>query len=506
MIRRYRKLTHIAVFVFLVFVPLMSYAAVLYQVFGKGGYHIAELSGTFFENKLYQAYAALLSGFSEPVILTDSIKGSFWSFTIFGYKVSDPLAFLGHLLASGTLFMPLLASILLPVILALILGRVFCGWLCPMNAILELVDDLRGWFQKYFYFSLFSISFKGRNKYIVLAAGLLLAPLTGISIFPLLLPYVAIGREFFSLVFYGATTTIGLLLITAIILFDFMISRRGWCRYFCPGGAMLSILSFRPLLKVERNSGSACNDGCNQCGERCPMALSPGSNITGPECMKCGECISTCPRGILRFRFTSRPAAALPLVLFFILLSTLLSYGSSAHAHHIRGFPHYGYAENYPQIPTAQYGGATGDWDATMVAFFFDGAEELRMSSDTPNDVQFFIHILNMKTNQSYMGRMNFAVKEDGDTLVGQLEGITPLEESAYRVRQTFPRVSGNYTISLRIFPEDASGPVVINVPFEFLRKGPNYRLISVGAGIILCLIGMALYHKKKAISQQTSG
>lgn len=55
----------------------------------------------------------------------------------------------GPILSSRSFYRPLLASLLIPVLLTVLLGRVFCGWFCPMNTLLEAVDKARrgccGW-------------------------------------------------------------------------------------------------------------------------------------------------------------------------------------------------------------------------------------------------------------------------------------------------------------------------------------------------------------------------
>jgi ferredoxin-type protein NapH len=91
------------------------------------------------------------------------------------------------------------------------------------------------------------------------------------------------------------------------VLFDLMVTRRGFCRYICPGGALYSLLGrFRPL-RVERDVGQ-CND-CVKCNIVCPFALDPMHDDFGQECSNCAACIAVCPTDALEFsvRMADRP-------------------------------------------------------------------------------------------------------------------------------------------------------------------------------------------------------
>ena len=70
--------------------------------------------------------------------------GSLSSSSIFGINLLDPFAFLQYVVASKSLALNALLAVL-PVLVfyGLIRGRAFCGWTCPVNLLLEIIDWIR---------------------------------------------------------------------------------------------------------------------------------------------------------------------------------------------------------------------------------------------------------------------------------------------------------------------------------------------------------------------------
>ena len=70
--------------------------------------------------------------------------GTLSSSELFGIELLDPFAALQAIAAAKTFSLDWLIALLPPLIVyALIRGRVFCGWVCPVNLLLEVVDWLR---------------------------------------------------------------------------------------------------------------------------------------------------------------------------------------------------------------------------------------------------------------------------------------------------------------------------------------------------------------------------
>jgi len=85
----------------------------------------------------------VISQLEDPEAFVNENKGTLWSMRLFGVDLTDPLAAAEMLAASRTIHWPLMASIIIPVVLTLLMGRVFCSWICPGYVLLELAGKIR---------------------------------------------------------------------------------------------------------------------------------------------------------------------------------------------------------------------------------------------------------------------------------------------------------------------------------------------------------------------------
>ena len=248
---------------------------------------------------------------------------------------ADPLVLFSYLLAAKA-WNWLLLPALLTVAATLLLGRFFCGWICPLGTILDLVTSrirktspIR--------------ALKGNTKY------WLLLPLLSASLFNLnlsgLLDPIAILLRALTFMFYpvlglaaregwvGLYRTFGerrdalapayhlirdnllpfretiypLAFLSAALLLGIIalerFERRNWCRNLCPFGTLLGWLGrFSPFV---RTPATLCGD-CGQCRELCPTGFD-GDVLRKEECTLCMECEQGCPHGRISFRPTLKP-------------------------------------------------------------------------------------------------------------------------------------------------------------------------------------------------------
>lgn len=202
-------------------------------------------------------------------------------------------------LASGELLkrveMSSLVLLLAVAILSIFLGRAFCGFICPLGTLQRLMASL-GHKMKIRQVKLNKNLDKTLrfSKYVVLAGILLLTYRAGSLVIRPYDPWAAYmhlstGAEVFSESLVGVV-------ILIILLLSSLFVERAWCRYFCPLGAALSLISPLSLFKVRRNSSSCSN--CNLCSRNCPMGIqaNEGQGPSSRECIKCGQCVETCPK------------------------------------------------------------------------------------------------------------------------------------------------------------------------------------------------------------------
>lgn len=258
----------------------------------------------------------------------------------------DPLVFLSTWLASRSAAdLSLLA--LVTILVTVLLGRVFCGWFCPMGALLNAVGSLR---HRYRRVTVRSDGFSRwqRAKYLVLAALLVLAAF-GAQWSGILDPFSLLYRSLALTVVPGADIAVSglanavylgdpslgswhmrdltepvyrwwqdhvtgvelrvflgagviLLVFFAVLVLNF-VRNRFWCRYVCPLGALLGLVSRRPLLRLVGDP-TACND-CRACTLSCPAAAQPeqADRWLATECFGCWNCVGACKNQGLDFRF-----------------------------------------------------------------------------------------------------------------------------------------------------------------------------------------------------------
>ena len=237
----------------------------------------------------------VISKMDKPEILLDNFKGNIWSMRLFGFDISDPLAFAETLFSTKAIYFPLLLSILLPLVITLIKGRVFCSWICPGY----LLFEINGWVSRLFGMKTDSHIKLYKNKYILLIVGLIFAFITSIPLFPMIYPPALLSRLAHAWIF-GTTMKAMLIFIIIILAIEFFVYKRWWCRTMCPGGALYGILGKHRLLKVKLDK-PLCTE-CGICKKVCEQGIDPVTESEGIECDNCGVCVKHCPDKALFYK------------------------------------------------------------------------------------------------------------------------------------------------------------------------------------------------------------
>ncbi|MCX5759352.1 MAG: 4Fe-4S binding protein, partial [Candidatus Hydrogenedentes bacterium] len=229
---------------------------------------------------------------------------------------------------------PVLA--LATVIVTVLLGRVFCGWICPLG----VIHNAATWFRARMRWNVRAPrdnwSPWQRAKYYVLAGLLVMAlfgahwagvfdpiPLLFRSTATVLYPGTQYVVEDAATAGYNSDPHVGsvhlksatepvyrfmrdnvfkakrqtfwgtdliFLLFLGIVLLNLYRSRF-WCRYVCPLGGLLGVCAQRPVLRIENREG--CTD-CGLCAMKCPAAANPDKpgDWRSAECFGCWNCVA----------------------------------------------------------------------------------------------------------------------------------------------------------------------------------------------------------------------
>ena len=215
-----------------------------------------------------------------------------------GLSINDVLTFLSF---HNPVFLNNLywySLIVIAIGLSVIAGRFYCGWLCPFGAFLEILYRLTPikWAM-----SGSADRYLKVVKYVNLVIILLIAFVFGNNI---LASYVAGVIEVFATFFHLHGDVISWVWLILILAFSSVISRF-YCRYFCPLGAFLALLSGLCLfLKLRQLRVGLPQDNCKGCGlaqKHCQMdAISYDKklkrpSVDGKECFMCNTCAAICP-------------------------------------------------------------------------------------------------------------------------------------------------------------------------------------------------------------------
>ncbi|MDT3295010.1 4Fe-4S binding protein [Shewanella sp. SP2S2-6] len=194
----------------------------------------------------------------------------------------------------------MLAAVLLT---GLLCKRAFCGWACPLGLAGEYLYTFRKRFIKSELTPPAWLDWPLRMLKYLLLLGLC---------------YIVIGMPAQSIpnyldgnyhkiadlkmaLFFLTPSLITLLVFTLILALAAW-RRQGFCRYLCPYGAMLGILSFASPLKIRRDTQHCLIEAkgmkCDKCSRACPanIIVHTKTTVRSDECQACMRCVAACPK------------------------------------------------------------------------------------------------------------------------------------------------------------------------------------------------------------------
>ncbi|MCW0504856.1 4Fe-4S binding protein [Aeromonas piscicola] len=222
---------------------------------------------------------------------------------------------------------------------ALLLGRAFCAWFCPLGLVGEWLHGLRSrWIVGEWTPPRWLDAVLRSQKFLVLAFLLFIvliavpgAALPGYFTSPYhQAADMKMGAFFFNLTLISGLCLGWVLLLTATF-------RQGFCRYLCPYGAWLSLLGLLTPLRIRRDPARCLRStghDCDKCSRACPSRIQVHQLIAvrSLECTSCMSCVAACPKraDALHLGCKARrlePRWLLGLLCLLLLILPLLSYG-----------------------------------------------------------------------------------------------------------------------------------------------------------------------------------
>ena len=95
--------------------------------------------------------------------------------------------------------------------------------------------------------------------------------------------------------------------IMALVLVFAAFIPRGWCRYFCPHGAIMAVLNRFSFLGLRRDPVKCAKGGCRLCVSACPMRVPildlPWEKFSDPECIYCMKCADACREKAIKLEY-----------------------------------------------------------------------------------------------------------------------------------------------------------------------------------------------------------
>jgi len=227
-------------------------------------------------------------------------------------------------------------------IVGILLGKSFCGWVCPFGFVQDLIGFIKRKkmeisprthesmiYMKYavlgialFVSVTFSVSKLIGSSYAYESAlGIFAkAPFTAlspaetlfatlpkmISDYSNIILQVPFLEQLSGIANLPPLFWVQLFIMVAVLVFSAYVPR-GWCKYFCPHGAIMAMMNKFSFLGLRRNLAKCAKGECRLCVEACPMNVRildlPWEKFSDPECIYCMKCVDACPDKAIKLKY-----------------------------------------------------------------------------------------------------------------------------------------------------------------------------------------------------------
>ena len=264
-----------------------------------------------------------------------------------------PLGALETILASKTIIPRALISLIVMLVIFLVAGRVFCGYICPIPLLKKAKKALRNRkklknetsktqaeLKEIAQYEIEKAKKKDcdtthacahncagcapskkvqRNfdgRHISLIAALASTAIFGFPVFCLICP---IGLSFASVLvlwrlFAAGDVTISVIVIPAVLILELVLLKK-WCIHSCPLSGLMTLVSrfsktFKPHINNELCIETTTNKPCSQCALVCPEHINLRHISYGEknlnDCTRCLACVAACPAQAIKISATPK--------------------------------------------------------------------------------------------------------------------------------------------------------------------------------------------------------
>lgn len=212
---------------------------------------------------------------------------------------------------------------------SLMLRKSFCGYICPVGLISGLLNTLGRRLRLSIIPGVWTGRILSGLKYVTLGfflftvfVGMNLEDIEQFATIPY--NFVADARM---LRFFLAPSQLTLVVLAILLILGTAL-RSFWCRYLCPYGALLGILSWFSPLRIHRDAQRCVQ--CGRCTAACPgcIRVQDKEDVLSPECLGCMRCQEACPvEGCVSMRAAGRaiPAWAIGACCVFVVVAAWLA-------------------------------------------------------------------------------------------------------------------------------------------------------------------------------------
>ena len=218
--------------------------------------------------------------------------------------LADPYAVL-QLFAAGALLATdvIIGALIILGFYAIVGGRAFCSWVCPVN----LVTDFANWLRvkSGLHKDEWQLRISRKARYWILGLSLVLSFIVAAPAFEFISPISMLHRG----LIFGMG--FGWIAVLAVFLFDLFVTKNGWCGHLCPLGGFYSLITKPSAIRVKHDADKCTL--CMNCKNVCPekqvlwMIGKESVFVSSGECINCARCIEVCNDDALNFGFRYKP-------------------------------------------------------------------------------------------------------------------------------------------------------------------------------------------------------